>query len=151
VLGAGVIAGGIILGAWGGFRRRIVTTITGGVMAGLGILLVAFAPANAFWFALGGFALSGVSMAFIDGPIFALMQANVAPEMQGRVMSFLMSAGKLATPFALLIAGPVADLAGIRFWFYLAGAGGVLVHLAGAAVPAILTIEEQSKDIGVAA
>jgi DHA3 family macrolide efflux protein-like MFS transporter len=144
VVGAGVIAGGLILGAWGGFKKRIVSVICGGVARGLGTLIVALAPANAFWLALGGFSIMGIASTFISGPFQALLQARVAPELQGRVNGFLGSATQLATPVSLLVSGSLADLIDIRIWFFIAGIGTILIHLAGAAVPAIMSIEEQA-------
>jgi DHA3 family macrolide efflux protein-like MFS transporter len=145
VMGAGTIAGGLILGAWGGFKKRIVSVICGGVVTGLGILIVAVAPADAFWLALVGFSIMGISNAFINGPLLALIQARVAPELQGRVNGFLGSATQLATPVTLLVSGSLADLIDIRIWFFIAGAGAILIHLAGAFVPAIMSIEDEKE------
>jgi DHA3 family macrolide efflux protein-like MFS transporter len=48
VWGIGIIAGGLVLSAWGGFRRRIVTSMTGAVGMGIGWLLVGLAPETTF-------------------------------------------------------------------------------------------------------
>jgi len=49
---------------------------------------------------------------------------------------------------ALLVSGSLADLIDIRIWFFIAGAGAILIHLAGAAVPAIMTIEDRPAESG---
>ena len=54
---------------------------------GVGILLVGLAPANAFWWALAAIGLAGFMMPLTNGPIMALLQSIVAPEMQGRVFT----------------------------------------------------------------
>jgi DHA3 family macrolide efflux protein-like MFS transporter len=36
--GIGLVLGGLVLGAWGGFRRRILTSLMGRIGIGLGTL-----------------------------------------------------------------------------------------------------------------
>ena len=64
----------------------------------------------------------------INGPIFAIMQAKVEPDIQGRVFSFLTAGAALASPLGLAIAGPVADATNNQLWFIL---GGILTIVAG--------------------
>ena len=47
--GIGIIVGGLTLSAWGGFKKRIVTSLVGLTGMGIGFLLVGLAPATAFW------------------------------------------------------------------------------------------------------
>ncbi len=86
--GIGMVAGGLILGAWGGFRRRILTSMFGLVAMGLAILLVGFVPASAFWLAVGLMLVVGFMNPIVNGPLLAVVQAVVAPEMQGRRVYF---------------------------------------------------------------
>jgi DHA3 family macrolide efflux protein-like MFS transporter len=81
----------------------------------------------------------------IDGPLFAVLQSVVAPEMQGRVFMLVISMAKAMSPLGLVIAGPLANVYGVRIWFL---AGGVLTGLLGASallIPAIMNIEEDHK------
>jgi len=57
-----------------------------------------------------------------NGPIMAIMQATVAPEMQGRVFSLIQAGATAMTPIGLLIGGPVADRFGVQSWFLLPAA-----------------------------
>jgi len=107
--GIGMVAGGLVLSAWGGFSRKIRTISMGIAGIGLGILFLGLAPANMFWMALAGMVLMGLALPFANGPLSAIIQAVVAPEMQGRVMSLLISAATAMTPLSLAIIGPVAD------------------------------------------
>jgi len=45
-------------------------------------------------------------------------------------------------PLSLLLAGPLADLFGVRFWYLVGGGGMVLLGLAAFTVPAIMRLEE---------
>ena len=63
--------------------------------------------------------------------------------MQGRVFGLLGSLFSLTTPIGLAIAGPVADLTGVPFWFLLAGLICTATALIGFFVPALIHIEDQ--------
>lgn len=144
--GIGMISGGLLLGVWGGFKRRIATSLLGVTGIGVGILLVALAPAHAFWLALVGMTLSGITQVLANGPLEAIMQGIVRPEMQGRVMSLLSSVATALMPLSLGLAGPVSDAFGIRAWFWVGGALCLLMGLAGFFVPAIMNIETNHRD-----
>ena len=75
----------------------------------------------------------------IDGPIMAIMQGTVAPEMQGRVFTLMNSLLNLTGPISLAFAGPVSDWLGLQVWYV--AAGGVLGFL----IPAIVNIEENNS------
>lgn len=142
LFGVGMIVGGILLGVWGGFKKRIVTSLTGIVGLGFGVILTGLAPANMFWLALVGMAVAGFMSPITNGPLHAVIQATVKPEMQGRVMSLISSAATAMTPLSLAVAGPVSDLVGIRTWYIF---GGIVCLLMGAGaffVPAIMNVEQ---------
>jgi DHA3 family macrolide efflux protein-like MFS transporter len=140
--GLGVIAGGILLGVWGGFKRKIITALIGITGLGAGVMIVAFAPSNGFLLALGAMAIIGVMNSMANGPLGALLQSVVRKDMQGRVMSLVNSAATAMTPIGLLIAGPVSDLIGIRTWYWVAGLLSLLMGLAGFLIPAVMNVED---------
>jgi DHA3 family macrolide efflux protein-like MFS transporter len=86
-IGIGMVAGGLLLGAWGGFKSRILTGFAGAIVMGVGVGFVGLAPDNLYVMALGGMALTGLMNPIVNGSIFALLQAKVPPEMQGRVFT----------------------------------------------------------------
>jgi DHA3 family macrolide efflux protein-like MFS transporter len=141
LFGTGVIVGGILLGVWGGFKRRIITSFSGIIGIGLGILLVGFIPSDMFYLLLAVNFLTGFSQVFANGPLNAIFQSSVAPEMQGRVFSLLGAGATAMMPLSLMIAGPVSDYFGIRFWFILGGAVCILMTTGAVFVPAIMNIE----------
>jgi DHA3 family macrolide efflux protein-like MFS transporter len=139
--GVGMILGGILLGVWGGFKRRIVTSMLGIVGLGIGVLMTGIAPANMFWLALAGMAVAGFMNPITNGPLHAVIQATVKPEMQGRVMSLISSAATAMTPLSLAVAGPVSDAIGIRTWYLVGGVFCLLMGTAGFFIPAVMNIE----------
>jgi DHA3 family macrolide efflux protein-like MFS transporter len=140
--GIGVVVGGLVLSAWGGFRRRVVTSLSGIAGAGIGMLVVGFSPAGALAMAVAGMFLSGLMNPIINGPFFALLQSNVEADMQGRVLGLVQSAAAAMMPLSLLIAGPVADALGVRVWYLLGGAATLLTGVVSFFVPAIMHIED---------
>ena len=140
--GIGIVAGGILLGAWGGFHKRVLTTLTGLIGLGLGFTLIGLAPANLFWLAVVGAFLTGGMIAMTNGPVRAIFQAAIAPEMQGRVLTLLGSLASAMTPLALILSGPLVDLVGIRPWFIVGGLGTLIVGVSGFFMPALLTVED---------
>ena len=58
-LGAGLLAGGLLLGAWGGFRKRIVTTLAGLVALGVAVVGLGLTPQGSFAAALTAIAAVG--------------------------------------------------------------------------------------------
>jgi DHA3 family macrolide efflux protein-like MFS transporter len=140
--GIGVVAGGLLLSVWGGFQRKVLTSLIGVVCGGVGMAMLGLIPAGAFPLALAAFFFVGVTNPIINGPFFALLQSRVAPDMQGRVMSLVGSASQAMMPLSLLVAGPVADAVGVRSWYLVGGILMALMGLGALAVPAIMNVEE---------
>ncbi len=140
--GVGMISGGALLGAWGGFRRRIVTTLAGLIALGLAVLSLAVAPpSRPLWPGVSMF-LVGALVPIVNGPILAIFQATIEPRLQGRVFSMVGSLSALAAPLGLMLAAPIAELLGVRVW-YLAGAmAAVTMGMTGLFSRGVLSIEE---------
>ncbi|HSG41875.1 MAG TPA: MFS transporter [Anaerolineales bacterium] len=147
--GFGIIAGGITLSVWGGFKRRITTSIMGIIGLGVGVTLIGLAPANMFFIAIAGLALIGIMMPMANGPIGAIMQSIVRRDMQGRVVSLVNSAATAISPLGLLIAGPLSDWLGIRVWFWAGGLICALIGLSAFFMPIIMSIESNGKEAPV--
>lgn len=140
--GVGVVLGGLLLSVWGGFRRKIVTSLTGLIALGIGMTMLGLVPSDLFAGALVLFFFVGVTNPMINGPFFALMQSRVEPDMQGRVMSLASSATGAMMPLSLVIAGPLADAFGVSTWYVFGGIATIIVGIASFMIPAIIAIEE---------
>ncbi|MFM8322179.1 MAG: MFS transporter, partial [Chloroflexota bacterium] len=146
--GLGMVSGGLLLSVWGGFRRRILTSMLGLVIMGLAVLGVGLAPANAFPLAAALMFLVGLSNPIVNGPLFAVVQAVVAPEMQGRVFTLISSLATAMTPVGLIVAGPLADRLGVQTWYLVGGVVTALMGLGALFLPAVMNIE---RDAGLPA
>jgi DHA3 family macrolide efflux protein-like MFS transporter len=143
--GIGIIIGGLILSAWGGFKRRIITSFCGVIGIGLGVVLTGLAPANIFLVLLAANFLVGFAQVFANGPLHAIFQSTIAPEFQGRVFSLIGAGATAMMPLSMMVAGPVADWLGIQFWYLIGGSICILATLAAFFIPAIMNIEQNQK------
>jgi DHA3 family macrolide efflux protein-like MFS transporter len=140
--GIGMFLGGLILSAWGGFRRRVITSMVGLILMGIGLAGVGLTPSWAFGLAVGFVFFAGIMNPIVNGPLFAVLQSVVEPEMQGRVFTLIMSVSMAMTPLGLLIAGPLADVLGPPAWFVVGGVATALMGIVGFFIPAIMHIED---------
>ncbi len=129
--GIGLVLGGLAMSAWGGFKRRIYTTITGAVGIGVGIAMIGFAPAAAFGMAVAGSFLASVMQALANGSVMAIFQSVIPKHAQGRVMALLNTAAMGISPLSLLIAGPFAEAFGPQAWYIGAGLISILISMTG--------------------
>lgn len=148
--GLGLLLGGLLLGTWGGFRKRVFTSLLGLVGMGLATLFLGVVPANMFTLAAVAFFLVGVNNSLVNGPIFAVFQATIAPEMQGRVFTLIGSLSAGMAPIGLIIAGPVADWLGVQTWYLIGGAVTLFMGIGGFFVPMLLHIEDGARKTAVA-
>jgi MFS transporter, DHA3 family, macrolide efflux protein len=142
----GTILGGLILGAWGGFKRKVVTAQLGLILTGFSTMIVGLVPSHLFWVGLAANTLVGLLLPIINGSFGATLQATIAPEMQGRAFAFIMSAAMLVSPLALMIAGPFADRFGIQPWFLIAGTSCLLMGIFGFFSSDVMTMEGRPKE-----
>lgn len=142
-MGIGILIGGGLLSVWGGFKRKILTSMIGLMGMGAGILVLALAPSSAISLAVGGALVVGLMMPITMGPLFAVLQSTVEPDMQARIFTLLNSVGTAMVPIGLMIAGPVADRVGIQAWFFLGGTLSILMGVAGLFIPSVMNMEEK--------
>jgi MFS family permease len=124
----GGIVGGVVMSAWGGFKRRVHGVLLGWVFGGLFIALIGLGQALPLW-AVGMF-LGTAVVPLVNGSNQAIWQAKVAPDVQGRVFSARRLIAWFTNPISPLIAGPLADFVlepGLRAGGGLTGAFGWLV------------------------
>ncbi len=146
-MGVGFVTGGVLLGVWGGFKKRVVTAMTALVAAGALTAAVGLVPSSGYWISVALFFLIGVSMPIANGSFMAFLQAVVPPERQGRVIALVVAGATAASPLGLLVAGPVAEAISVQGWYVLAGAVCGLTALAMFLVPQVMNME---ADLGVA-
>ncbi len=141
--GAGVVAGGLLLSAWGGFRRKIITSMLSLMGIGVGVLITGAAPAWGYWIAWSGMLISGFMNPLTNGPLFALLQTKIEPHMQGRVFTLVNSLAQAMMPLGMMIGAPVAEWLGLRAWYLFGGIMCLLMGVIGLTARMINTLDDQ--------
>jgi DHA3 family macrolide efflux protein-like MFS transporter len=142
-VGAGMIAGGLAMGIWGGFKRRISTTLVGILIASVSVLAIGFVPQSALFVTIGIIFVTGVALPVANSPLMAIIQSVVPKEIQGRVFTLIGALSAAMSPLGLAIAGPLVDATGVQTWYLIAGSACLLVTAIGFFIPALMNIESQ--------
>jgi DHA3 family macrolide efflux protein-like MFS transporter len=141
--GVGVIAGGLILSVWGGFKRRILTCFMGLIIWSIAIFTFGFTTESLFFMGLALVLFAGLGITMNNAPVGAILQATVARDIQGRVFTLVNSIATAMVPLGLAIAGPVADAIGVRTMWYISGAAIFVLVIAGFFSRDLMNIENQ--------
>ncbi|MFX1482255.1 MAG: MFS transporter [Promethearchaeota archaeon] len=146
MMGVGMVLGGVTLGIWGGFKRRMLTSLVGLLVASASIFVIGLAPPTMLVLAVVGVFVAGAMIPLASGSIMAVVQSVVPPKIQGRVFTVLTSLGPVMTPIGLVIAGAVIEGLGIQAWYLLGGIILAIVGIAGGMNKSIKTLGEIKTD-----
>jgi MFS family permease len=126
--GLAMVAGSLLMSAWGGPKRRVYGVFAADVAIGLALILGGLRPSIAYVTAGAAIAFFVIPMG--NGSSQALWQAKVEPDVQGRVFAVRRLLAQVTGPLALIAAGPIADS-----WFEpLLAADGALAGTVGAVI-----------------
>jgi len=139
----GALAGGIIIGLWGGFKNRIYTMALSCALCGLFAVGLGVVPL--FWIYLVIMALLGISMPLYNGPAMALIQSKVDPNFMGRIISVFMMISSTMMPIGMLIFGPLSDKISINIIFIFNGTGVALLSILMITSKALLVAGKSEK------
>lgn len=126
VFSVGMIAGGILIAAWGGFKNRVHTMIFAGVFVAAGT--IALGVIRPFVVYLIVFGVCGVAMPAFNTPAVVILQERVEDEYLGRVFSVMTMLSTAAMPLGMLLFGPIGDVVAIE---YLLIGTGILLAIGG--------------------
>lgn len=140
--GIGIILGGVTLSVWGGFKKKIYTSLSGLLVLALGVMVISAAPPGLFWIALVGMFITGVANPLINGPFMAIIQAKVEKDMQGRVFTLVSSLCGAMMPLSMIISAPVVESFGPRAWYFISAILCFVVTVGSSLNKDILQIEE---------
>lgn len=160
----GGLVGGILMSAWGGFKRRSHGVLFGWIWSGVTMAIVGFAGGLPVW--ITGLALTALAGPLVNASNQAIWQSKVAPDLQGRVFSARRLIAWFTNPISPIIAGTLADYvlepaaraqtglpaafawlvgtgpgAGMGLLIVLCGVAAAVVGLLGYFVPAIYNAE----------
>ncbi len=153
LMGIGMLAGTLVMSAWGGGKRKIYTLLGAAMLSGLFLTAIGL-RASIPLITVCGFGIMFCGP-FVNACSQAIWQAKVAPDVQGRVFAVRRTIAWSAQMISPLLAAPLADyvfkpgmaaggvLAPVLSPIFGAGAGrgvGVLISLVGLLSTAVAII-----------
>jgi len=125
LMGVGMLIGTLVMSAWGGSKRKIITVFGSGLLSGL-FLIAAGLRVSLPLLAVCGFGVM-FSSPFMNASSQAIWQAKVAPDLQGRVFAI-----RRAIAWSMGIVGPLLAAPLTDFVFKPAmSTGGMLAPVLG--------------------
>lgn len=125
VFSAGMMTGGGLIAAWGGFPNKVHTmAFASGIM---GACTFALGVVPYFWIYLLIMAVFGVALPIFNTPTNVLVQEKVNEDYLGRVFGVLGMISSSMMPVGMLLFGPVADV--VKIEWLLVGTGVLTVIL----------------------
>lgn len=165
----GSILGGVLMSAWGGFKRRTHGVLLGWILSGLGMAMMGLGRNLYWWIPVAIFI--DLVQPLVDGSNQAIWQSKVAPDLQGRVFSARRLIAWFTNPITPIIGGTLADFvlepairaqgglantfgwlvgtgpgAGMGLLMFICGLGAALVGVAGYMFPAVRNAESLLPD-----
>ena len=103
----GGLLGGLLMSAWGGFKRRVHGVLLGWMITGVGMAVLGLTGGLPVW--IIGMVIGALTGSLINASNHAIWQSKVAPDVQGRVFSARRLIAWLTNPISPIIAGTLAD------------------------------------------
>jgi DHA3 family macrolide efflux protein-like MFS transporter len=119
----GMLVGGGLVAAWGGFRNRVHTMILSALIMGACTVLLGLMPS--FGIYLVPMTVFGVALPFYNTGATVLLQEHVEPDYLGRVFSLFTMVMTSMMPLGMLVFGPLAEV--VRIEHLLVGTGVLIL------------------------
>jgi DHA3 family macrolide efflux protein-like MFS transporter len=124
---AGMIAGGLLIGAWGGFKNRVYTMALSCALCGIEAVGLGLAPLFSLYLVIMG--IMGLTMPLYNTPVMTLLQTKVEGAYMGRVLSVFNMVSSIMMPAGMVFFGPLADLVSIDSILIVTGAIIVILSI----------------------
>lgn len=124
---AGMMAGGLLMSTWGGFKNRAQTLLL--ALCAFGLFSVGMGLSRNFILYLVLMLLYGIAMTMVQTAITTLLQEKTETEMQGRVFGLLGSMYSGFLPLGMAVFGPLADRVPLPWIMIAAGILLVLISI----------------------
>ena len=122
----GMLAGGLLISTWGGFKRQTKTFLVG--IMSFGLLAILMGLVNNFYVYLALMAVYGIALTMVQTASTTLLQESSTPEMVGRVFGLFGAAYSSFLPIGMVVFGLLADR--ISMLLLMVVSGGLLILMA---------------------
>ena len=106
-MGFGLLAGSLMMTAWGGPKRKVLGILGYGGLLGVCLIVMGARP----WIPLVALGIFGITLGLpvLNGSFMRLWMPRIAPDVQGRTFAAMQVMVWSSEPIAYLTAGPLAD------------------------------------------
>jgi DHA3 family macrolide efflux protein-like MFS transporter len=125
VFSSGMMAGGLLIAIFGGFRNRMRTMVASNLVMAACTIALGLAPW--FWLYLAAMGVFGLMMPYFNSPSATMIQEHVEQDFLGRVFSVFSMIQTSIMPLGMLAFGPLADIVRIE-WLLLGTGAFLMVH-----------------------
>ena len=108
----GMMIGGGIIAAWGGFKNRVYTMMFAGVVMSICTILLGVLPIFTLYLVAMG--IFGLSMPIFNTPTMTIIQEKVDSDYLGRVFGVFGMISTSMMPLGMLVFGPLADIVSVE-------------------------------------
>ena len=125
VYALGMMISSVLFGSLGAVKNKLRMAYIGLFGMGTACLVCGLLPAGmwAWWIFAFACMVMGASGNVYNIPCVAYMQETIPPEALGRAFSLIGSLMSIAMPVGLILSSPVAEIWGVRLWFFISGIG----------------------------
>ncbi len=123
----GMMAGGLVIAAWGGFKNKLHTMVLSNFVIAFGTIALGIVPGFVVYLILMG--VVGLMMPIFNTPFTVLLQQKVEPEYMGRVFGVMNMLSSSLMPLAMIFYGPVADFVDIELLLIVTGALMIILSI----------------------
>jgi DHA3 family macrolide efflux protein-like MFS transporter len=116
---AGMMAGGLIIASWGGFRNRMNTMVLSNLI--ISVCTVSLGIVPVFWIYALLMSLVGLAMPMFNTPFTVILQEKVEGDYLGRIFGVMNMISSSLMPLAMLFYGPLADVIRIEWLLITTG------------------------------
>jgi MFS transporter, DHA3 family, macrolide efflux protein len=138
----GGLAGGIIISAWGGLKRKRVLGVLGSILI-FAVLLAAFGLSTSFYLSIGIAFLATMALPAANAHSQAIWQSITPHELQGRVFAVRRVIAQFAGPFATALAGLLAGVFNPGYVLAAMNVGLAIFMIFQCLNPALLRVEDK--------
>lgn len=123
----GMMAGGLVIAAWGGFKNKLHTLVLSNIVIAIGTIALGVVPVFTIYLILMG--LIGMMIPVFNTPFMVLLQQKVEPEYMGRVFGVMNMLSSSLMPLAMVFFGPVSDFVDIELLLVVTGIAMIVLSI----------------------
>ncbi len=126
VIEGGILAGGLLMSAVSGFKKKMTAVAVSFYIIFLGYLLFALAPTGLFWFMAAAGLVAAFCIPIVNVLVATIIQTVAPLDMQGRVNSVNFSLATAATPIGIIASGAIVAFVATNYLFLGCAVTGII-------------------------